>query len=68
TDFTKEAILDAVAKLIACDAQALILVDKATFQNCLVIMRPKTKRADLPSAYDVKVYLKNTFITHLKQL
>ncbi|KAH9014795.1 hypothetical protein EDB83DRAFT_2181432, partial [Lactarius deliciosus] len=68
TDFTKDAILDAMAKLIACNDQALILADKATFRNCLVIMRPKTKQADLPSAYDVKVYIKNTFIIHLKQL
>ncbi|KAM6491740.1 hypothetical protein JOM56_012780, partial [Amanita muscaria] len=66
--FTREGILDAVARLIACDDQALMLADKATFQNCLMAMRPKTRSADLPSTYDVKIYLNNAFVKHLEQL
>jgi hypothetical protein len=48
--------------------QALLLADKPTFRNCLVAMRPTTKSADLPSSYDIKIYLNNAFVNHLEQL
>lgn len=51
-----------------CRVQALMLADKVSFRNCLVVMRPATTSAELPSAYDIRNYLKNTFIQHLEQL
>jgi hypothetical protein len=68
TEFTRDAVLEAVTRHIACDDQALMLADKPTFRNCLVIMRPKTKMGDLPSTHDVRAYLRNVFVQHLNQL
>ncbi|KAM6504366.1 hypothetical protein JOM56_001309, partial [Amanita muscaria] len=68
TEFTRERILDAVAKLIACDDLALMFADKNTFHNCLVVMRPKTRSAELPSINDVRGYLRNTFVNQIEQL
>jgi hypothetical protein len=45
-----------------------MLANKATFRNCLVIMRPKTTARDLPSTNDVRIHLWNSFIRHLDQL
>jgi hypothetical protein len=45
-----------------------MLTNKATFRNCLVVMRPKTKVADLPSVNDIRIYLRNAFVQRLKQL
>ncbi|GLB40087.1 hypothetical protein LshimejAT787_0705970 [Lyophyllum shimeji] len=64
--FSRQEVLKNVAKLIACDDQALALADKALFRNCLVSMRPKSTSKDLPSTYDVGVFLHNEFIEHLK--
>jgi hypothetical protein len=33
-----------------------------------LVMQPKTKLADLPSSHDIRVYLKNSFVLHIKQL
>jgi hypothetical protein len=46
----------------------LAVADKALFRNCLVAMRPKTTKDDLPSTHDVSVYLHNHFINQLKLL
>ena len=48
--------------------QPLMLTNKTSFQNCLVVMHPKTKVADLPSINDVCLYLHNTFIQLLDKL
>jgi maltodextrin utilization protein YvdJ len=46
----------------------LVVADKALFRNCLVIMRPKTTKNDLPSTHDVSVYIHNRFVDQLKLL
>jgi hypothetical protein len=48
--------------------QPLMLTNKTTFQNCLVIMHLKMKVVDLPSINDVRLYLHNTFVQHLNNL
>jgi hypothetical protein len=45
-----------------------MLADKVSFRNCLVAMRPHTKRSELPSAHDVKAYIHNQYIAHLEDL
>ncbi|KAF8952934.1 hypothetical protein BDZ97DRAFT_1648286, partial [Flammula alnicola] len=67
-EFTRAGILHAVAKLIATNNQPLALADNPAFRNSLVSMRPKSTMADLPSSYDVKVYLHNQFVRHMKEL
>jgi hypothetical protein len=42
--------------------QALALAEKPIFWNCLVAMRPKTTQKDLPSRYDIEVYIHNEFV------
>ncbi len=48
--------------------QALALAEKPVFRNCLVVMRPKTTRKDLPSRHDIEVYIHNEFVDWLKTL
>ncbi|KAM6490390.1 hypothetical protein JOM56_014154, partial [Amanita muscaria] len=67
-EFTKEAILEAVVKFITCENQALLTANKATFRNCLVAMRPKVNKNDLPSAHDVRVFIQNSFVSHIDQV
>ena len=73
-----------MAKFIACDdqvsqdcnvenmslipGQSLAVVEKALFRNCLVTMRLKMMKNDLPSSYDVSVYIHNHFVNQLKLL
>jgi hypothetical protein len=45
--------------------QALSLADKASFRNCLVAMRPRTTKADMPSAHDVATFIHNEFVVLL---
>ncbi|KAL6298237.1 hypothetical protein BKA93DRAFT_706527, partial [Sparassis latifolia] len=66
--FSREAILDAVIKHVVCGDQALLLADDATFTNCLVTMRPKTTRADLPTRGTVKTQIKNKFVDYVERL
>ncbi|KAF8332545.1 hypothetical protein F5887DRAFT_894306 [Amanita rubescens] len=66
--FSKDAILHAVAQLIACDDQALAFVGKAVFRNCLITMQPKTRTKELPSPHDVIVYLQNAYIKFMDQI
>jgi hypothetical protein len=66
--FTREGIVEAIAKHIVCDDQALSLADKATFRNCMVAMRPRTTATDLPSTHDVTIFIHNQFISLVKTL
>jgi hypothetical protein len=66
--FSREGTLRAVTKFIACDDQAFEVANKATFRNCLTSMRPQTMKADLPTAYGVKMCLLNEFVDHLNEL
>ncbi|RDX52409.1 hypothetical protein OH76DRAFT_1307496, partial [Lentinus brumalis] len=62
TAFSKHAILDAVTTHVVCGAQALLVADDVTFTNCLVVMRPKTTRSELPSRDDVRTNIHNKYI------
>ncbi|KAH9021044.1 hypothetical protein EDB85DRAFT_1872066 [Lactarius pseudohatsudake] len=67
--FDRPMILKAVTTHIATDdQQAFELANKASFRNCLVAMRPQSTKEDLPSAYDIKVYLRNRFVNHMKEV
>ena len=66
--FSRDMLLHAEAQFIVCDDQALTVANKATFRNCLVAMRPKTLRVDLPSTHEVTMYIHNKFIMWLKEL
>ncbi|KAF8622594.1 hypothetical protein AX15_006893 [Amanita polypyramis BW_CC] len=67
-EFSREALLHALAQLITCDDQAFALVSKAVFRNCLTMMWPKTKTKELPSAHDVVIYIQNEFIRFMDQI
>jgi len=45
-----------------------VLADNPAFHNILVAMRPKSTTSDLPSLYDVKVFLHNAFVKHISDL
>ncbi|KAM6489238.1 hypothetical protein JOM56_015408 [Amanita muscaria] len=66
--FTREGTLRAITKFVACDDQAFEVASKPSFRNCLTSMRPQTIKADLPSAYDVKICLQNEFVRYLNEL
>ncbi len=48
--------------------QALALAEKPSFWNCLVAMRPKTMRKDLPTRHNIEIYIHNEFMDWLKTL
>ena len=48
--------------------QALAVAENPIFCNCLVAMRPKASRKDIPSSHDVGVYIHNEFVRWLKTL
>ena len=48
--------------------QSLLVANKATFQNCLVAMRPKLTTADLPLTHDISTYIHNAFVKFLDEL
>ncbi|KAF8229374.1 hypothetical protein L208DRAFT_1286927, partial [Tricholoma matsutake] len=66
--FSCDGILEVVAKFVTCDDQSPAVANKASFRNCLIIMRPKTIKQDLPTTHSVSVYIHNQFIEQLKQL
>jgi hypothetical protein len=66
TEFSREAVLDAITQFIVCDDQALSLPDKPVFRNCLVAMRPRTTSSQLPSTRDVENHIKNEFVKLMK--
>jgi hypothetical protein len=41
---------------------------KPVFRNCLVAMRPKSVRQDMPSTHEVTTYIHNEFVNWLNQL
>ena len=61
-------MLDAVARFVACDDQSLAVTNKAMFRNCLVMMRPKTVTADLPTTHTISDYIHNQFVAQLVKL
>ncbi|KAI0715523.1 hypothetical protein C8T65DRAFT_527398, partial [Cerioporus squamosus] len=66
--FTKDAILQAVTEHIVCGQQALAVADDITFTNCLVVMRPATKRSELPTRTTVHRKINDEFIDYLAEL
>jgi len=52
----------------SCSPQAFALVSKAVFQNCLTVMRPKTRTKELPSCHDVTAYFHNAFIKFITEI
>ncbi|RDX45976.1 hypothetical protein OH76DRAFT_1301494, partial [Lentinus brumalis] len=67
-EFSKETILKAVSEHVVCGQQALSVADNITFTNCLVAMRPATKKSELPSRSTVRSYINNSFIDYVGQL
>ncbi|OJT02272.1 Zinc finger BED domain-containing protein RICESLEEPER 2 [Trametes pubescens] len=61
TMFSRPSIFDAVTKHVVCGDQALLVADDVTFTNCLVAMRPKTTREDLPRRDTVRTRIQNAF-------
>nr|VWO96606.1 C2H2-type domain-containing protein [Ganoderma boninense] len=68
TVFSRTAILDAVTQHVVCGDQALLVADDPTFTNCLVVMRPKTTKEELPSRAVVRTNIKNKFVQFIKEL
>ena len=50
----------------ASHSQALLVADDPTFTNCLVVMRPKTTKEELPSRAVVRTNIKNKFVQFIK--
>ena len=50
------------------DLQSLAVANKATFRNCLVAMRPRSTRHDLPTTHDVLNNLHNKFVQWLQDM
>jgi hypothetical protein len=48
--------------------QSLALANNTAFRNCLMSMRPRSTKKDLPSTHDVAVYIHNQFSKHLDSL
>ena len=48
--------------------QAINVANKPAFTNCLVAMRPKTTREELPSAWTCRKVITNSFVDYLEQL
>lgn len=66
--FTCDGAPDAIAKFVVCDDQALAVIEKPVFHNCLVAMWPKTSQNDLPSTCDLVAYIHNEFAAWIKKL
>ncbi|KAM6500773.1 hypothetical protein JOM56_003787, partial [Amanita muscaria] len=66
--FSRDAIKDSIAQFVACDNQALAVADKVTFRNCLVTMRPRTTKNDLPSTHEIATHIHNKFVKWMTQL
>ncbi|KAH9946560.1 hypothetical protein B0H21DRAFT_659502, partial [Amylocystis lapponica] len=47
---------------------ALLLADEASFTNCLVVMRPKTTRDDLPSRTTLRTKIMNNHVDYFKAI
>ncbi|KAI0669466.1 hypothetical protein C8Q78DRAFT_959516, partial [Trametes maxima] len=66
--FSRGRILDEVTKHVVINDQALLVASTATFTNCLVVMRPKTTREDLPTCSMVRTNIKNKFVGYMEEL
>ncbi|KAG2754231.1 hypothetical protein P692DRAFT_20721124 [Suillus brevipes Sb2] len=67
-NFSRNDVLRTVAEFVVCDDQSLAVVNKATFRNCLVAMRPSATKADIPSTHDITVFIHNSFLDFFKQI
>ncbi|KAH9853411.1 hypothetical protein C2E23DRAFT_712483, partial [Lenzites betulinus] len=68
TSFSRTGILDGVTQHVVLGDQALLLASTPTFTNCLVLMRPKTTREDLPTRSTVRTNIKNKFIDYVRSV
>ncbi|KAI1793596.1 hypothetical protein LXA43DRAFT_872631, partial [Ganoderma leucocontextum] len=68
TVFSRKGILEAVIRHVVCGDQALAVADDTPFPNCLVVMRPKTKKSKLASRASVRVKITNGFINYIDTL
>ena len=68
TAFTRDGLLNAIARFVACDDQSLVVTNKAAFRNCLVMMRPKMVTADLLTTHTISDYIHNQFVAQLMKL
>ncbi|TFK82991.1 hypothetical protein K466DRAFT_452360, partial [Polyporus arcularius HHB13444] len=68
TAFSPDAILRHVTILIVTSDQPLVMADDVAFRNCLVIMRPKTRKSELPTRTTVRTRITNEFVTYLDRV
>ncbi|KAI0713356.1 hypothetical protein C8Q76DRAFT_581973, partial [Earliella scabrosa] len=68
TQFSPEAILQSVTEHVVCGYQPLSIADDKTFTNCLVVMRPGTKKSELPTRAKVRTHINNSFVDYLDAL
>ncbi|RDX42609.1 hypothetical protein OH76DRAFT_1362503, partial [Lentinus brumalis] len=61
TTFSPDAILRHVTILIVTSDQPLAMADDIAFRNCLVTMRPKTRKGELPTRTTVRTRITNEF-------
>ncbi|RPD73177.1 hypothetical protein L226DRAFT_441581, partial [Lentinus tigrinus ALCF2SS1-7] len=66
--FSQQGIIDAVTTHVVCGAQALLVTEDVTFTNCLVVMRPKTTRSELPTRAKVKTNIHNKFVDFMENV
>ncbi|RDX47039.1 hypothetical protein OH76DRAFT_1322659, partial [Lentinus brumalis] len=66
--FSPHAILKSVTRLIVSGQHALALADDMNFRNCLVTMRPTTKRSELPTRSTVRARINNEFVDFLDSI
>ncbi|TFK82167.1 hypothetical protein K466DRAFT_470848, partial [Polyporus arcularius HHB13444] len=68
TSFSPDAILKHVTILIVTGDQALALASEVAFQNVLVVMRPKTRKSELPTRTTVRTRITNEYVLYLDGL
>ncbi|KAI0682307.1 hypothetical protein C8T65DRAFT_542231, partial [Cerioporus squamosus] len=66
TMFSPDAILKHVTILIVTSDQPLAMANDIAFRNCLVTMRPKTRKSELPTRSTVRTRITNEFATYLE--
>ena len=59
-EFSRDEVLKAVTEFV--------IVDKATFQNCLVSMCPNSIKADIPTTHAITSYIQNQFVEFINKL
>ncbi|RPD57652.1 hypothetical protein L226DRAFT_434476, partial [Lentinus tigrinus ALCF2SS1-7] len=68
TTFSPNSILKHVTIHIVLGDQALALASETSFWNCLVTMRPKTRKSELPSQTTVRTHIMNDYADYLDRL